>query len=91
MTVSELPGAGFDVYCHPSCTGKDYKAWGPVEKRNLGSCNGFRYKKSIGTGEQRAPMPEKKGSMTAEFMMPRALYGRRTSSKPSHTPHDIMA
>ena len=28
------------VYCHPSCTEKDYKAWGQVEKRNLGSCNG---------------------------------------------------
>ena len=85
MTVSELPGAGFDVYCHPSCTGKDYKAWGPVEKRNLGSCNGVRYKKSIGTAR-----PEK-GSNGRILMMPRALYGRRTSSKPSHTPHDIMA
>ena len=35
-----FPGAVFDVYCHPSCTEKDYKAWGQVEKRNLSSCNG---------------------------------------------------
>ena len=40
------PGAVFDVYRCPSHTGNMYKAWGPVEKRYLGNCNGFRYKKS---------------------------------------------
>jgi hypothetical protein len=36
-------GAVFDVHRRPSHAGNKYKAWGPVEKRYLGNCNGFRY------------------------------------------------
>ena len=42
------PDAVFDVYRHPSYAGKKYKACKPVEKRYLGNCNVFRYKKSSG-------------------------------------------
>ena len=59
---------------------------------------------SLGTGREAIPgqlytvavtksppgQRPRKGARTAEFMMTRPLYGRRTSFKPSHTSPDII-
>ena len=43
-----LPGAVFNVYGHPSCSGKEHKAWGPEEKLYLGNRNDFSLLLSTG-------------------------------------------
>ena len=60
-----------------------YKAWGPVEKRYLAN-----YVTVSVTKTRIDSRPH--WDRTAESMMPRPLYGRRTSFKPSHTSPDII-
>ena len=43
-----LPGAVFNVYGHPSYSGKEHKAWGPEEKLYLGNRNDFSLLLSTG-------------------------------------------
>ena len=72
----------FNGYDHPRCTVSELAAYYKLRKVSKASCEQFRsHLVTRAAGVERVNV--------GESVMPRPLYGRRTSSKPSHTSPDI--